>query len=645
MDPPRLSASPFVQGLVGFVVILALVAVPMVFAPPGSEAPTIRVAAADAPEEARAGADLVCDGVDDRVEIHRAFAALPRDGGRIRLTAGTFTCPGNLVPAPCTILEREGTIETTVAISGYYHSIKIDRPYTTICSLRITDRACVRITASHVRVEDVLAEETLRGYYPGMPGDMGGNGAFFFWAENRVIEDFVFYRCVAREIGTHGFNMNGRGEPRLIRNVRFVECSAVRCGDDRGHPWATGFDFHEGNDLVDLAVERCYAAGNWESGFHLETGGRQEGIRLVDCIPEGNGWRNTNPGDPTAEPPVRAAFYMAGYTFARGTYLVDCLSVHNRNYGFYDEQDGDNALERCVDIGSGYGYKFCKNVRNVSLVDCVSVDAANWAFRAAFADDLRLEYFCQYNAPGRADVAPRVQSVLGWYQGEPQYERPVTNSRLEITASGSTLPVLNIGDAYNPNARGNTCALATSDETDAGPDRTPIPVGPPPPVTRRVPVPLPTPPVPPVHPVPGRIQAEDYLPGQGTGFWDTTAGNGGAAYRFDDVDIEYTPSIDGHNVGFIRPGEWLAYEVDVSRGGRYVAALRLACPHEGRSFQVEPDGRAAGRVTVPRTGGFEDYVTSELPLDLAPGRQPIVLRFDEARNTNLDWIEVRPAPP
>ena len=41
------------------------------------------------------------------------------------------------------------------------------------------------------------------------------------------------------------------------------------------------------------------------------------------------------------------------------------------------------------------------------------------------------------------------------------------------------------------------------------------------------------------HPVPGRIEAEDYdLGGEGVAYHDTTAGNTGGAYRDDDVDIE-----------------------------------------------------------------------------------------------------------
>src|SRR5687767_6148611 len=50
-------------------------------------------------------------------------------------------------------------------------------------------------------------------------------------------------------------------------------------------------------------------------------------------------------------------------------------------------------------------------------------------------------------------------------------------------------------------------------------------------------------------------QAESY-----TNFFDTTAGNTGAAFRNDSVDIEATTdSGGGFNVGWIEPNEWLAY--------------------------------------------------------------------------------------
>jgi PKD repeat protein len=623
-----------------FGLLFLLLALTLLAAPAAATA-TISVAAADAPDEVRTAADFVCDGVDDQVEINRAFEALPWDGGTVRLSIGTFRCTDNLVPGAYTTVEGAGTSETTVAISGYSHAIRVDRPYVTIRDLRITDRAWIRITASHVRVENVLAEDDLHGYYPGRSNDMGSNGAFFVWAENRVVEDILFYRCVARDIGTHGFNLNGAGSPRMTRDIRFVECEAVRCGDADGHPWATGFDFHEANDLVNLTVERCYAVDNWESGFHFEPGNRQEEITLIDCISEENGWRNTNLGDFTVTPPVPAHFYMAGYTIAKGTVLVNCRSVHNRNYGFYDEQGGDNTFISCSDVRSGYGWKICKNFDDVTLIDCAAIEPAQWALWAAWGNRLQVNSFHQYDASGRTDVTPRVQSILGWYKGEAAYEKPVTNSFFEITAHGSSdLPILNLDDRYNGPGCNNVYELGRSNETRVLPEVTPLPHETPPPTTMATPVPQTTPAFPAVHSVPGRIEAEHYLPGREIGFRDTNAGNEGAVYRFDDVDIEYTAAIGTYNVGYIRSGEWVAYDIEVAEGGRYEAAFQVATPFSERSFLVQVDGVEMGRVNVPVTGGYEKYSSAKLQFDLQAGRHRLLLLFDRADNINLDRIDL-----
>ena len=50
------------------------------------------------------------------------------------------------------------------------------------------------------------------------------------------------------------------------------------------------------------------------------------------------------------------------------------------------------------------------------------------------------------------------------------------------------------------------------------------------------------------------------------GYHDTTPGNSGNQYRNDDVDIQATSDIGGgYNVGWIRDGEWLAFDVDVAQ--------------------------------------------------------------------------------
>jgi hypothetical protein len=69
--------------------------------------------------------------------------------------------------------------------------------------------------------------------------------------------------------------------------------------------------------------------------------------------------------------------------------------------------------------------------------------------------------------------------------------------------------------------------------------------------------------------LPGTIQAEDFdTGGEGVTYHDTTAGNRGGVYRQTSVDLEATVDTSfGYNVGWIAPGEWLAYSVDVRQSG------------------------------------------------------------------------------
>ena len=84
-------------------------------------------------------------------------------------------------------------------------------------------------------------------------------------------------------------------------------------------------------------------------------------------------------------------------------------------------------------------------------------------------------------------------------------------------------------------------------------------------------------------PMPGRIEAEDYdVGGPGIGYFDTTPGNEGGAYRADDVDIK--PSVEGgYVVGWFAAEEWLAYTVDVQSDGAYVFQARV-----GSVFPIGP---------------------------------------------------------
>jgi hypothetical protein len=80
--------------------------------------------------------------------------------------------------------------------------------------------------------------------------------------------------------------------------------------------------------------------------------------------------------------------------------------------------------------------------------------------------------------------------------------------------------------------------------------------------------------------------------GEGVGYHDTTSGNDGGQFRFDNVDIQVTTDVGGgYNVGWIDPGEWLAFTVEVAQSGRYDLGARVASPVAGnKSLHVAVDG-------------------------------------------------------
>lgn len=134
--------------------------------------------------------------------------------------------------------------------------------------------------------------------------------------------------------------------------------------------------------------------------------------------------------------------------------------------------------------------------------------------------------------------------------------------------------------------------------------------------------------------VPGLVRAEDFdLGGNGEAYHDTTAGNLGGKYRtLEDVDIESsTDSGGGYNVGWLGAGEWLEYTIEVTSAvsGDYVLTTRVATQNTGGAFFVEFDGiNETGTLTVPNTGGWQDWADVATTVTLDPGVQ--LMRFVRA---------------
>jgi hypothetical protein len=102
------------------------------------------------------------------------------------------------------------------------------------------------------------------------------------------------------------------------------------------------------------------------------------------------------------------------------------------------------------------------------------------------------------------------------------------------------------------------------------------------------------------------------------------------------VDVEAC-SEGGFNVGWLAPGEWLEYSVDVGTAGTYEVAFRVASAMTGGTFHLESGGAdVSGPITAPGTGGWQAWQTvSAAGVVLAAGPRELRIVFDSG-SFNLD---------
>jgi endonuclease/exonuclease/phosphatase family metal-dependent hydrolase len=138
--------------------------------------------------------------------------------------------------------------------------------------------------------------------------------------------------------------------------------------------------------------------------------------------------------------------------------------------------------------------------------------------------------------------------------------------------------------------------------------------------------------------IPGTVQAEDFdNGGEGVAYHDNSSGNSGGTYRNTDVDIE--SSSVGYDVGWMGASEYLNYTVNVASGGNYTAQLRVASAN-GASVHVGfSTSNQWKSVSIPSTGGWQNWTTVNVPVTLTGGRQLLTVMVDSG-NLNLDRIIV-----
>jgi hypothetical protein len=422
---------------------------------------TVVVAAADASQASKAAAQVFCDGIDDQTEINNAFNMLPAEGGVVQLTEGTFHSSGWIYPTANSQFLGAGEDKTTIDVYNAidaYQPIHIYQDNVLVKGFTLRGEGFFLIRTNHVTIQDITATSIGAN---GVRYPSGGNGMFFIWVDNDHTGDIVFQNCKAIDCNTHGFNMNANRSTMqsgtrvgtgsyAISNLKFIDCQAVRCGfgvaDGSSSEFATGFDIQEDNDLQNVELTNCLAEDNWENGFHFEPGYlKTKNVVLNNCISRNNGQRNP------AQAPYHDVF-VSGYYIHRNAVLNNCISVNNKNAGFFVHDGLNTVFNNCVDQGSSYGFKIVKGCADITLNDCQARNNKDWALWTAFTKNLQVKNFFQANAGGKSGY----QDNLGYYYGEPQYELPVEGSSFDITAYGSSLPIL------NQDGSGNTYSLKTA---------------------------------------------------------------------------------------------------------------------------------------------------------------------------------------
>jgi beta-glucanase (GH16 family) len=125
-------------------------------------------------------------------------------------------------------------------------------------------------------------------------------------------------------------------------------------------------------------------------------------------------------------------------------------------------------------------------------------------------------------------------------------------------------------------------------------------------------------------PVPGRIQAEDYVLMQGVQTQPTTDAGGGT------------------NVGWIDSGDWMTYNINVAETGLYTVSYRFASPNSNRMVTLrDSQDNILVNTSLGNTGGWQGWQTiTSTTFSLEEGKQTIAITTTTG-GFNLNWFEIK----
>ncbi|PKL62076.1 MAG: hypothetical protein CVV31_07750 [Methanomicrobiales archaeon HGW-Methanomicrobiales-2] len=407
---------------------------------------TLTVAASDSTELSKNQADYVCDGVDDQAEIQAALAALPA-GGTVALTEGTFNCAGVIAPAGGTTLSGQGPEATFLEFTNDGR-ISVDQESITLDGFHIKGTGyssgvkwlgVMTVRASHAKIHNVegTADTSIQAVYL-----LIHDPAVYA----PTLQDVEFVNCKAVDTGTYGFLHNAWGSSnKVIKDVRYENCAAINCGSEGAfNPWITGFDFAELNDMEGLRVTDCLAEGNLESGFHFEFDPKVTDAVLENCTSRNNG-QKPYPTVAYNQNDMSTHYFGCGYYAPNADVTFNnCTAEGNSLYGFYATNGG--KLYDCVETDTGAGktdytyrkpagyYSIPSRSANPALVleNCSSTDSHGYGLQVDLASNIQIRNFELVNPAGIDGKGASLGGTNGQF----------SDAEVDIHASGDLVDTL-----------------------------------------------------------------------------------------------------------------------------------------------------------------------------------------------------------
>lgn len=357
------------------------------------------VAASNAPAITKFGADYVCTGTDDEVEINLAIAALPAWGGKVFLTTGTFTISAQISIGKVVTLEGEG-YSTLIKVAAANLNINGIGPSAGVanCVLRnfrldgtkasqgsagqgirldwgVTDWLLENLWIENWKGIGVATDAVTRIIVRGVRA-VDNDGAGFVFAGSTYC---TFLQCISRDNGSDGFLMWGGSDGcaffdclsdgdagsaginvYLSDNARIIGCIAInhtvgagiRIGGESSGGFApvnggmivgcyAGSNATDGIDnynVVGVTVNGCRSEWNGRNGFTLDYHAHYG--QMIGNVSLGNG---------------RNGYHVFGAdhvrlegNLARNNSYGDAGSYH----GFHIEDGGDGTGDYAMIIGN-----------------------------------------------------------------------------------------------------------------------------------------------------------------------------------------------------------------------------------------------------------------------------------------------------